>query len=223
MSSITLVTIQLSPSGCLVLPAWNSCMAVAAVNSGTPRARARAGAAAAWPRSPRARAAGGEILGEPVYATLAEVPGPIDMVQIFRNSEAAGPMRAHPAGLSGPLEGRAEALRTDLDVSVVSVVAPQKEEEPTVEAVEGEEALAVGEARIRAGEGDTPSGSAGAGRSPVVGGATGSGATGSTLRYGPTSIDASRLTANSSSSISDLKRRSMKSARLKVVGEYAPP
>jgi uncharacterized protein len=39
-----------------------------------------------------ARAAGGEILGERVYATLGEVPGPIDMVQIFRNSEAAGPI-----------------------------------------------------------------------------------------------------------------------------------
>lgn len=37
-----------------------------------------------------ARAAGGEILGERVYASLAEVPEPIDMVQIFRNSEAAG-------------------------------------------------------------------------------------------------------------------------------------
>ena len=39
-----------------------------------------------------ARAAGQEILGEPAYATLAEVPPPIDMVQIFRNSEAAGPI-----------------------------------------------------------------------------------------------------------------------------------
>lgn len=39
-----------------------------------------------------ARAVGGEILGERVYATLSEVPGPIDMVQIFRNSEAAGPI-----------------------------------------------------------------------------------------------------------------------------------
>jgi predicted CoA-binding protein len=37
-----------------------------------------------------ARAAGGEILGERVYGTLSEVPGPVDMVQIFRNSEAAG-------------------------------------------------------------------------------------------------------------------------------------
>ena len=39
-----------------------------------------------------ARAAGGEILGERVYASLAEAPGPIDMVQVFRNSEAAGPI-----------------------------------------------------------------------------------------------------------------------------------
>jgi predicted CoA-binding protein len=33
--------------------------------------------------------AGGEIVGLPVYARLADVPGPIDMVEIFRNSEAA--------------------------------------------------------------------------------------------------------------------------------------
>lgn len=37
-------------------------------------------------------AAGQEILGETCYATLAEVPAPIDMVDIFRNSEAAGPI-----------------------------------------------------------------------------------------------------------------------------------
>jgi predicted CoA-binding protein len=33
--------------------------------------------------------AGTEILGRPVYASLADVPEPIDMVDIFRNSEAA--------------------------------------------------------------------------------------------------------------------------------------
>jgi predicted CoA-binding protein len=33
--------------------------------------------------------AGGELLGQTVYATLADVPEPIDMVDIFRNSEAA--------------------------------------------------------------------------------------------------------------------------------------
>jgi predicted CoA-binding protein len=37
-------------------------------------------------------AAGQEILGEKVYATLAEVPVKVDMVDIFRNSEAAGPI-----------------------------------------------------------------------------------------------------------------------------------
>jgi predicted CoA-binding protein len=38
------------------------------------------------------RVAGDEILGERVYATLAEVPGPIDMVDVFRSSEDAGPI-----------------------------------------------------------------------------------------------------------------------------------
>ncbi len=37
-------------------------------------------------------AAGQEILGEKVYATLEEVPVRIDMVDVFRNSEAAGPI-----------------------------------------------------------------------------------------------------------------------------------
>ena len=35
-------------------------------------------------------AAGGTINGEKVYASLAEVPEPIDMVDVFRRSEAAG-------------------------------------------------------------------------------------------------------------------------------------
>lgn len=34
--------------------------------------------------------AGREIAGIRVYGSLAEAPGPIDMVEIFRNSEAAG-------------------------------------------------------------------------------------------------------------------------------------
>ena len=38
------------------------------------------------------RAAGTTILGETAYASLAEIPDAIDMVDIFRNSEAAGPI-----------------------------------------------------------------------------------------------------------------------------------
>ena len=37
-------------------------------------------------------AAGQEILGETVYAALKDVPGRLDMVDVFRNSEAAGPI-----------------------------------------------------------------------------------------------------------------------------------
>lgn len=37
-------------------------------------------------------AAGQEILGEKVYAGLKDIPGKVDMVDIFRNSAAAGPI-----------------------------------------------------------------------------------------------------------------------------------
>jgi predicted CoA-binding protein len=37
-------------------------------------------------------AAGQEIMGQKVYAALAELPTKADMVDIFRNSEAAGPI-----------------------------------------------------------------------------------------------------------------------------------
>ncbi len=37
-------------------------------------------------------AAGQSILGEKVYAALKDIPDPVDMVDIFRNSDAAGPI-----------------------------------------------------------------------------------------------------------------------------------
>ncbi|MEM7426708.1 MAG: CoA-binding protein [Pseudomonadota bacterium] len=36
--------------------------------------------------------AGQLILGETVYASLSDIPEPVDMVDIFRNAEAAGPI-----------------------------------------------------------------------------------------------------------------------------------
>ncbi len=45
-----------------------------------------------YPVNPKVAAAGGEILGETVYADLSELPETVDMVDIFRNSEAAGPI-----------------------------------------------------------------------------------------------------------------------------------
>src|SRR5258708_28881920 len=36
--------------------------------------------------------AGKEILGQKVYARVSDLPPPVDMVDIFRNSDAAGPI-----------------------------------------------------------------------------------------------------------------------------------
>jgi predicted CoA-binding protein len=55
-------------------------------------------------------AAGGEILGERVYARLAEIPAPVDMADIFRRSELAG------AAVDEAIAIGAKAIWMQLDV-----------------------------------------------------------------------------------------------------------
>ena len=43
-------------------------------------------------------AAGETILGETCFGDLADLPEPVDMVDIFRNSEAAGPLADQAVG-----------------------------------------------------------------------------------------------------------------------------
>jgi predicted CoA-binding protein len=45
-------------------------------------------------------AAGQSVLGERVYASLGDIPDPFDMVDIFRNSEAAGPIADEAVALA---------------------------------------------------------------------------------------------------------------------------
>ncbi|MEQ9121583.1 MAG: CoA-binding protein, partial [Alphaproteobacteria bacterium] len=44
------------------------------------------------PVNPKEAAAGAEILGEKVYASLPEIPDKVDMVDCFRNAEAVPPI-----------------------------------------------------------------------------------------------------------------------------------
>ena len=46
--------------------------------------------------------AGNRILGQTVIASLAELPGPVDMIDIFRNSQAAGGVVDAALSLSCP-------------------------------------------------------------------------------------------------------------------------
>ena len=57
------------------------------------------------------RLAGREILGRMTYADLADVPGPVDMVEVFRRSEDAGAVVRQAIALKDELSIRAVWLQ----------------------------------------------------------------------------------------------------------------
>ena len=63
------------------------------------------------------RAAGKSILGETCYARLSEIPqketGKIDMVDIFRNSDAAGPLADEAAAIGAKVVWMQLGVRND--------------------------------------------------------------------------------------------------------------
>ena len=64
-----------------------------------------------WPVNPRA--AGETILGEPVHASLAELPDKPDMVDVFRRSEEAGPIVDEALALGVPVIWMQLGVRDD--------------------------------------------------------------------------------------------------------------
>ena len=64
-----------------------------------------------WPVNPRA--AGETILGETVYASLAELPATPDMVDVFRRTEEAGPIVDEAVALGARLVWLQLGVRDD--------------------------------------------------------------------------------------------------------------
>jgi uncharacterized protein len=58
-------------------------------------------------------AAGQEILGEKVYASLKDIPEKVDMVDIFRNSAAAGPIADEAIAIGAPVVWMQLGVRND--------------------------------------------------------------------------------------------------------------
>lgn len=73
--------------------------------------------------------AGQQILGQTVHASLKDIPKPVDMVDIFRNSEAAGPitdealaLRVKPAVIWMQLSVRNDEAAARAEAAGVKVV-----------------------------------------------------------------------------------------------------
>lgn len=73
------------------------------------------------------RLAGGELLGETVYASLADIPDVIDMVDIFRNAEAAGLITEEAISISPSV------IWMQLDV--INMEAAQKAEKAGIQVI----------------------------------------------------------------------------------------